>query len=321
MLTIVKKVIDDEDIIITIDTLITDYINNITNCREKLIALVGIKDSLITGTIDMINSFKSILNKNLSDIICANDNISKLPYGKTLTCARDSALPSKSNINDYKETLDNIYNIHDKLLKIQLIFVLIIYNLEKDGLTIITNKEIYAYSAILYKILDNLLILILKILKNIRIYDKDISKYRYSISVRRFYNNMKDSDIIQSYIITTNDNYLFDIDNFPELQNLNMYSNRLPSSLEKLDINEISEVEINQKESEIKTLVAEFASIDKIENFEKLSIKEKISDNKKDYNKEYEQILTNSLNDIYIQDERLPDNKYKAMLRHPPSPH
>ena len=132
---------------------------------------------------------------------------------------------------------------------------------------------------------------------------------------------MNDSDIIQSYIITTNDNYLFDIDNFPELQNLNMYSNRLPSSLEKLDINEISEVDINQKESEIKTLVAEFASIDKIENFSKLSIKEKISDNKKDYNKEYEQILTNSLNDIYIQDERLPDNKYKAMLRLPPSPH
>ena len=132
---------------------------------------------------------------------------------------------------------------------------------------------------------------------------------------------MNDSDIIQSYIITTNDDYLFDIDNFPELQNLNMYSNRLPSSLEKLDINEISEVEINQKESEIKTLVAEFASIDKIENFSKLSIKEKISDNKKDYNKEYEQILTNSLNDIYIQDERLPDNKYKAMLRLPPSPH
>jgi hypothetical protein len=316
MLAIEKKEINDSNLITIIDTLINDYKNSINNCRSKFIASQDIYDSLLSNTITMIESFKDTLNRNLSTIICANDNFDKLPYGTVITCARDSVSPSPDNIKKYKATLDKIYDIHDKILKIQLIFILIIYNLKKDTLAKLYREEVYIYSAILYKILDNLLIVILKILKNITIYKTDISKYRYTISVRRFYRNMLESDnSINSYIITNNDSVSYSIDSYPELKDLNMYSKKLPLSFNEKAVQNITEFDIINKISEIKILVSTFATINKIEDYSILIKKEKQPDNIIDYNREYESILSNSIDDVYINDEELLAEEYEAMLK------
>ena len=317
MLAIEKKEINDSNLITIIDTLINDYKNSINNCRSKFIASQDIYDSLLSNTITMIESFKDTLNRNLSTIICANDNFDKLPYGTVITCARDSVSPSPDNIRTYKAILDRIYDIHDKILKIQLIFILIIYNLKKDTLAELYSEEVYIYSAILYKILDNLLIVILKILKNITIYKTDISKYRYTISVRRFYKNMIDSDnLIKSYIITENDSSSsYSIDSYPELKDLNMYSKKLPLSFNEKAVQNITEFDIRNKISEIKILVSTFATINKIEDYSILIKKEKQPDNIIDYNREYESILSNSIDDVYINDEELSAEEYEAMLK------
>ena len=316
MLAIEKKEINDSNLITIIDTLINDYKNSINNCRSKFIASQDIYDSLLSNTIDMIESFKGTLNRNLSTIICANDNFDKLPNGTAITCEIDSVSPSPDNIKKYKATLDKIYDIHDKILKIQLIFILIIYNLKKDTLAKLYREEVYIYSAILYKILDNLLIVILKILKNITIYKTDISKYRYTISVRRFYRNMLESDnSINSYIITNNDSVSYSIDSYPELKDLNMYSKKLPLSFNKTAVQNIAGFDISNKISEIKILVSDFASIYKIEEHSKLIKKEKQPENTIDYNREYESILSNNIDDVYINDEELSADEYEAMLK------
>ena len=316
MLAIEKKEINDSNLITIIDTLINDYKNSINNCRSKFIASQDIYDSLLSNTITMIESFKGTLNRNLSTIICANDNFDKLPNGTAITCEIDSVSPSPDNIKKYKATLDKIYDIHDKILKIQLIFILIIYNLKKDTLAKLYREEVYIYSAILYKILDNLLIVILKILKNITIYKTDISKYRYTISVRRFYRNMLESDnSINSYIITNNDSVSYSIDSYPELKDLNMYSKKLPLSFNKTAVQNIAGFDISNKISEIKILVSDFASIYKIEEHSKLIKKEKQPENTIDYNREYESILSNNIDDVYINDEELSADEYEAMLK------
>ena len=319
MLAIEKKEIIDSNLITIIDTLINDYKNSIDNCKSKFIVSQGTDNSLLSTTIDMIESFKDTLNKNLSTIICANDNFDnfdKLLYGTAITCERDSVSSSPDNIRKYKATLDKIYDIHDKILKIQLIFILIIYNLKKDTLAELYSEEVYIYSAILYKILDNLLIVILKILKNITIYNTDISKYRYTISVRRFYKNMLESDnSIKSYIITNNDSVSYSIDSYPELKDLNMYSKKLPSSFNETAAINIAGFDISNKISEIKKLVSKFAKINKIEDYSTLIKKEKQHENTIDYNREYESILSNNIDDVYINDEELSADEYEAMLK------
>jgi hypothetical protein len=257
-----------------------------------------------------------ILNHKLSNIICANKPINEEIIGKTLTCDRDSIGPSKADIKDYKAIIDEIYDMHDKILNIQLIFVLIINTINDD------HYELYIYSAVLYKILDNLLIIILKILKNIKIYDKDISKYRYTISVRRFLTHMENTTTnVNSYIITdNNDSADLNSKYFNELKTLNMYSEKLPKSFNETNKANIATFQITAKIHEIQSLVEKFAEINKIEYYSKLAKDTKIIDKAYniDYNKEYEEVLNSDLNigdNLLDADKFLPADEYIRMLK------
>jgi hypothetical protein len=314
MFAIQKKDIAINNLITIIDTLIQDYISSITNCKGTL--NTHISDDIINNSISMIESIKSILNHKLSNIICANKPINEEIIGKTLTCQRDSTAPSNEDIKYYKAIIDEIYDIHDKILNIQLIFVLIINTINDD------QYELYIYSAVLYKILDNLLIIILKILKNIKIYDKDISKYRYTISVRRFLTHMENTTTnVNSYIITNNKASVdLNTEISKELKTLNMYSKKLPISFNETNKANIEKFQIDAKISEIKSLVERFAEIENIKDYSKLAKDTKIIDKNynKDYNKEYEEVLNSDLNigdNLSDADKFLSADEYLKMLK------
>lgn len=310
MLEIIKNDIKETNLIKIVNILIDDYISSIEKFKDKVFIYSGvnIKDLLINSK-NIINGFKETLNDNLINIVCANDNVDSY---KTLTCTRDSRDRSKSDLNASKAILDNIYNIHDKILNIQLIYVLIVYI--KKNLPGVLGDELYYYSVVLYTILDNLLFVILKILKTIKIYDKDINKYRYSISIRRFLERMLRVDtIIYSYNITDKEVPLINTDIPVELKAIDLNSKKLPGSLSNLHIDEKSN--LDGKIEEIKKFVAKFASIENIANFKDTSVIKDRKDYNTDFHMEYKKIFENDLSILDIKDDDLPYDEYEAMLK------
>lgn len=277
---------DKKDSIVIINELFNDYINSINNCKDKLKVYGYTNNKLLDTTINTIESFKPIFNTTLIDDVCANSNINSSDLiGKSINYKRNSLLPTKDEMITCKNKLEKLYDIYNKILNIQLIFVIIKYlYIDEDSNN---TKYFNLYCAALYSILDNILFTIFKIIKSIEDLNRDIYKYKYkyTIAIIKFLQNMEITNLKKIIItdVEVSDSVYTDLS---ELTNLKMYSKKLPLLVLKvLNDDNIFEDNLSAKISEIKELVIKFsgspATIDITASKDKYSI---------DYNNEFESI-------------------------------
>ena len=277
------------DSILIINELFNDYINSIKNCKYKLTVYGYTNNKLLTTTINIIESFKPIFNKTLIDDVCANSNINSSDLiGKTINYKRNSLLPTKDEMITCKNKLEKLYDIYNKILNIQLIFVIIKYLYKDDKSINITYFNLY--SAALYSILDNILFIIFKIIKSIEDLNRDMYKYKYTIAIIKFLQNMEITNL-KKILITNVKVSDVDYTDLSVLTNLNMYSKKLPLLVLKvLNDDNILEDNLSAKISEIKTIVSDFSGSPATLDKDIIQITSSIDMYSIDYNKEFESI-------------------------------
>ena len=275
---------DTTDSIVIINELFNHYIYSINNCKHKLKVYGYTNNLLLDTTINTIESFKPIFNTDFINSVCANSNINSRDLkGKSINYKRNSLLPTKDEKITCKNKLEKLYDIYNKILNIQLIFVIIKYlNEDKDNI-----KYFNLYCAALYSILDNILFTIFKIIKSIEDLNRDIYKYKYkyTIAIIKFLQNMKITNLKKIIItdVEVSDSVYTELS---ELTNLKMYSKKLPLLVLKvLNDDNILEYNLSAKISEIKTIVSNFSGSPAT-----IDITDSIADYSIDYNKEFESI-------------------------------